>query len=162
MSDSEKRFWAVLQELFFSQGIDKAKNLIRSFIQFHIDKGRYPEHFGEQLYRLILSLPISSRRFNNLFPVITVELCIALSQYAQTSDHDDVQILYKVQSGDDFIRQTGVKGTIDEAVPTDTRSEEDILKNIIFEMSEENLTNKIGISVGSGKDLLSAQKYSCK
>ncbi len=46
LSDSEKRFWAVLQEFFFSQGIDEAKNLIRSFMQFHIGKRRYLNILG--------------------------------------------------------------------------------------------------------------------
>ena len=145
LSDNEKRFWNVLQDLFFSQGTDKAKNLIRSFMQFHSDKRHYPEHFGEQLYRLILSLPISIRRLNDLFPVIPVDLCIALSQCAQTGDFEDVQILYKVQSGDDFIKHSKPpNGTDEKKEITAIRSEEDIIKNIIVEMSEENLTNKIG------------------
>lgn len=150
LSDSEKRFWNVLQDFLFSQGIDKAKNLISSFMQFHIGKSHYPEHFGEQLYRLTMSLPLLTRRLDRLFPLAPIDMCIALSQYAEVSDHSDVQILYKLTSDDEFARKIDTRDE-EEATTTDTGHEGQLLRRILFEFTDTNLAEKIGKSLDEAR-----------
>lgn len=147
----EERFWNALKDLLFNQEVERTKSLLRSFIEYHLRKGRYPRHFGEQLYRLAISLPMLGRRFSDLSPILTVDQCIALSRYASTSDHPDVQTLYKLTSVEGLTKlpETTAFGADESSCGEDP--EEQTLRKIFVELSEANLTKKIGLSLDEGR-----------
>ena len=144
LEDNEKRFWEGLRDLLFRQEEAKAKSTIRSFIDYHLNQRRYPKNFGEQLHRLAMSLPILVRRLDGLFPLVGIDQCIALSQYAESTDHTDVQTLYKLTSPDEFLRKMDTPERDDASAAGDLSYEGQLIRKILFELSDESLTEKIG------------------
>jgi hypothetical protein len=143
LDNNEKRFWDTARDFLQQHEAAKAKSIIRSIINFHLGRKRYPERFGEKLYRLAMSLPVLARKLDGFFPLVPIDLCIALSQYAKQSDHTDVQILYKLTSANEFARKSDITGIESEA-PIEEDHEGQLLKRILFELSDRNLTGKIG------------------
>lgn len=147
----EERFWSALKDLLFSQEVERTKSLLRSFIEYHLHKEHYPLHFGEQLYRLAISLPMLKRRLNDLFPILTVDQCIALSSYASSSDHPDVQTLYKLTSVEGLIKLPETAAFDANESSYGEEPEEQTLRKIFLELSEANLAKKIGLSLDEGR-----------
>ena len=110
LEDNEKRFWNATGDFLQRDDAAKAKSIIKTFIDFHLSRKRYPQYFGEQLYRLTMSLPLLARRLDGLFPIVSIDQCIALSQYAKQTDHNDVQTLYKLTSPDEFAKKMDTRG----------------------------------------------------
>ena len=129
----------------------KAKSIIKTFIDFHLGRKCYPQYFGEQLYRLTMSLPLLARRLDDLFPIVSIDQCIALSQYAKQTDHNDVQTLYKLTSPDEFAKK--IDTTAEEGpLPTSGADQEgQLLRKILFELSDTSLTQKIGKSLDDAR-----------
>ena len=151
LKDNEKRFWNATGDFLLRHEAAKAKSIIKTFIDFHLSRKCYPQYFGEQLYRLTMSLPLLARRLDGLFPIVPINQCIALSQYAEQTDHNDVQTLYKLTSPDEFAKKID---TSDDEVPIPT-SESDpegqLLRKILFELSDTSLTQKIGMSLDDAR-----------
>ena len=59
----------------------------------------YPCSFGGKLLQLVRSLPPAVRRLKKLFPLLSMQRCIALSQFATETDHEDVRLLHDAAFG---------------------------------------------------------------
>jgi hypothetical protein len=124
--------------------MEKARLLLMSFIDFHVKNRHYPENFGEQLLRLVISLPPSTRKLDDLFPLLSTDLCIQLSQHAQKSDHEDVRRLYKAAFGDEI---DGLRASVHRSERTGLSEEDEevaLLERLLAEISKENLAKKLG------------------
>jgi hypothetical protein len=146
LEDNEKRFWDATRDFLLNHETEKAQSIIKAFIDFHLIKKRYPQFFSEQLYRLIMSLPLLARRLDGLFPLVSIDQCIALSQYAKQTDHDDVQTLYKLTSPEEFARKIGITDAEGPSPTCDPDHEGQLLRKILLELSDISLTQKIGMS----------------
>jgi len=142
---NEQRFWAALEHFLLNRDIEKAKLLLQAYTHFFIQNERYPENFGEGLFRLVLSLPPLTRRMDDLFPLLSMDLCIKLAQHAKGSDHNDVRRLYKATFGEGL---EGYSRPPEEGPPSPAlEGEREILERILSEISEETLADKIGLPV---------------
>ena len=141
---NEKRFWDVLGHALLNRSADEAKALIRAYAEFHLKNHRYPEHFGEQLSRLVISLPPLTRKMNDLFPLLPMELCIKATQYAQTSDHEDVRQLYRAAFGEgpDGITRPVKETRVLKSFEGDR--EKELFERLLTEIGKENLSEKVG------------------
>ncbi len=139
---NEERFWDVLEHSLLNHSTVKARLLLQTYVDFHVRTQCYPENFGEQLFRLVISLPPSTRKLDDLFPLLSMELCIKLSQHAKKGDHDDVRQLYKAAFGEGFGKPPYPSD--ETANSSESNRENDLIEKILAELSEENLTEKIG------------------
>ena len=151
LEDNEKRFWNATGDFLLRDEAAKAKFIIKTFIDFHLSRKRYPQYFGEQLYRLIMSLPPLARRLDGLFPIVSIDQCIALSQYAKHTDHKDVQTLYKLTSPDEFAKKIETTGEERPSPTSGPDHEGQVLRKILFELSDTSLTQKIGKSLDDAR-----------
>jgi hypothetical protein len=92
-----------------------------------------------------MSLPLLARRLDRLFPLLPVDQCIALSHHAAPTDHVDVQMLFRLTSQDEFIKMTDDTSSEIKDPTSGEDHEGDILRRILFELSNANLTKKIGL-----------------
>jgi hypothetical protein len=151
LADNERRFWETTKDHLFRHEAEKAKAVIQFFIDYHLERKRYPRNFGEQLHRLAMSLPPLVRRLDGLFPLLPVDQCIALSHYAAQTDHVDVQLLYKLTAPDEFTKMVDATSSeIKDPTSGDDR-EGELLRKILFELSNANLTRKIGLSLDEAR-----------
>jgi len=148
---NEKRFWDVTRDFLLQHEAEKAKSIIKSFIDYQCGRKHYPQNFGEQLYRLTMSLPLLARRLDGLFPLVLIDQCIALSQYAKPIDHADVQTLYKLTSPDEFAGKPDVTGEEGPSLSSDPDHEGQLLRKILFEFTDASLTEKIGMSLDEAR-----------
>ena len=151
LEDNEKRFWNATGDFLQRDDAAKAKSIIKTFIDFHLGRKRYPQYFGEQLYRLTMSLPLLVRRLDGLFPIVSIDQCIALSQYAKQTDHNDVQTLYKLTSPDEFAKKIDTAVEEGPSPTSDPDHEGQLLRKILFELSDTSLTQKIGMSLDDAR-----------
>lgn len=151
LKDNEKRFWNAISDFLQKDDTAKAKSIIKTFIDFHLGRKRYPQYFGEQLYRLTMSLPLLTRRLDALFPIVSIKQCIALSQYAKQTNHNDVQTLYKLTSPDDFEKKIDTTDKEGPSPTSDLDQEGQLLNKIFYELSDMSLTQKIGMSIDDAR-----------
>jgi hypothetical protein len=143
--ENEKRFWGVLEHALLNRDPKKARRLLQAYVDFHIQKQRYPENFGEDLFSLVISLPPSTRRLDDLFPLIPMERCITLTQHAGKSDHEDVRNLYNAAFGENFRSEALLAKTTERPQLQEAKEEDELVERLLFELSEENLSKKIGL-----------------
>jgi len=151
LADNEGRFWETTKDYLFRHEAEKAKSIIKSFIDYHLARKRYPQYFGEQLYRLAMSLPPLVRRLDGLFPLMPVDKCIALSHYAAPTDHVDVQMLFKLASIEEFTKIMDTMTSETEESASGEDSEDQVVRKILFELSDVKLAKKIGLPLDEAR-----------
>jgi hypothetical protein len=148
---NEKRFWDGLGDLILNHHIENAHSLLRTYADFHTRNQRYPEKFGEKLFRLAISLPPLTRNLDGLFPLLPMASCIKLSQHANENDHEDVRQLYKAafNGRHGVLPRTVPRG---ETIPLEQGGDEnDLIERVLEEISEENLTEKVALPVDEAR-----------
>lgn len=159
---NDKRFWDALGHCLLNRSVQKAKQLLQIYVDFHIKKQLYPEEFGKQLFYLVISLPPSIRKLDELFPLVSVELYIKLTQYVKKSDYEDVQQLHKAVFGEGF---GGLFQQMDKNRGIKTPEggiENELLERLLAELSEENLANKIGLPLDEARLSYAMDKVTVK
>jgi len=141
---NEKRFWDTLSACVLEGFAEKARLYLQNFVEFHIRNQIYPENFGEKLFHLVLSLPPTIRRTGNLFPLLPMTHCISLSQFAEERIQADVRKLYKASFNEGIgDRPISVdESRRDQSVGDE--NEKELFERLLAEISQENLTEKIG------------------
>jgi len=148
---NNKRFWAALSYSLLNRRLEKGKSLLQTYVNFHLRKQFYPENLGELLIRLVISLPPWIRRLDDLFPLLSMDLYIKLTQFAKKNDHEDIRQLYKAIFGEGI---GGFFHRMDENKSLKTNEgslENELLEKLLAELSEENLANKIGFALDEAR-----------
>jgi hypothetical protein len=141
---NDTRFWDSLEHSLLNREIKKAHLLLQTFTDFHVRNLCYSENFGEQLLRLVISLPPSLRKLDDLFPLIPMKLLLKLSQFAQAKDHEDIRYLFKAVYGE---QNDGIAHRFEDVRADrsfDDAIEKQLFEGILAEISEENISKKVG------------------
>jgi len=148
---NDKRFWDSLEHSLLNREVKKAHLLLQNFADFHVKNLCYPENFGEQILRLVISLPPSLRKLDDLFPLIPMELLLKLSQFVQKRDHEDIRNLFKAAFGEqiDGISHRFEDIRADQSFDGATGNQ--LFEGILAEISEENISKKIGHSFDNAR-----------
>jgi hypothetical protein len=142
--DNEKRFWQLVSDSLLNHGIDKARGALQAYVDFHITNQFYPVGFGEQLFRLVVSLPPPIARLDDLFPLVSMESYIRLVQFAQESDYQDISQLHRAILGEGFGAVRHSEGETGAKQPSEVDAENDLLERVVAELGEENLAKMVG------------------
>jgi len=159
---NEKRFWDVLGHSFLNGALQKAKQLIQVYVDFHIENQLYPEKFGERLYLQVISLPPSIRKLDDFFPLVPMEFYIKLTQYAKQSDHEDVKHFSKAVFEDGFGRQPYQTASEKEIKSDGRETEDELIRRLLNELSQENLAVKIGLPLDEARFSYAMEKATVK
>lgn len=158
---NRKRFWDVLEDSLMDRNMEKAKSLIEIYVGFHVENKLYPEKFGEQLLRLVISLPPTILKFDDVFPLVPMKLYIKLTQNAKDSDHEDIRKLFKGAFGESFsspyIARTGETIHIREE-----NGEDNLLARLLTELSEETLARTVGKPLDEARASYAMEKVSVR
>ncbi len=141
---NEKRFWDALGRSLMNRMVENGRLLLQAYVDFHLKNQSYPERFGEQLFRLVVSLPPSTRTLDDLFPLVSPEFCIQLTQHAKKNDIEDVRKLYKALFGDGFGERPFAINAASAAESHEHDTENALFERLLAELSKENLAKKIG------------------
>jgi len=96
LQDNNTRFWKSLEYRLLNKHVKESHLLLNAFVDYYIRMKRYPSNFGKKLNELVLSLPYSVKKMNELFPLIKKDKFIQMIQHAKNNDHDDISELHKV------------------------------------------------------------------
>jgi hypothetical protein len=92
------RLWSIL---CYIMKLKEQSSSLKCSQFISLRRGGTRRNFGENLYRLVLSLPPLTRKMEDLFPLLSANLCIKLSQNAAgTTNYDDIRRLYKAAFGE--------------------------------------------------------------
>lgn len=136
---NEKRFWDTLSTCIFEGLSEKTRLYLQYFVEFHIRNQVYPERFGEKLFHLVLALPPAIRRTQGLFPLLPMENCIKLSQFAGDSAHDDIRSLYQAAFGEGVRRKP-----VAVDLSSGGQKKKTLFESLLAEISRENISERIG------------------
>ena len=141
-ADPPRRFWALLERRLLAGDGGKARELLSAFTAYHLEHGRYPGECGRQLLELVRSLPPAVRRLKRLFPLLSTEDVIRLSQHADKTQHEDVPLLLHAAAGRNTTTKTPrpTHARADEAGARDVA--EATLEAILDEISADALATK--------------------
>jgi len=160
--NNKKKFWDVLEFSFLNRDLEKVRALLLTYIESHIRTKHYPVNFGEELFRLIVSLPPAIRKIDDLFPLFPMELCIQLTQSSTKNDHDDVRTLYKTVFGEG-LGGVFLPGKTSETIPSPEKDKEgNIIDWLLNELNQENLSKKVGQSLDHARASYVMDKISVK
>ena len=124
--------------------LEKAHLFLQTFANFHFRSACFPEKFGEQLLRLVISLPPSIRRLDNLFPLISMELFLNLSQHAKYRDYEDVRQLYKAIFNEGISNLSHPLKEIGAIQSFEDKMEKELFEWLLAEISEDSISEKVG------------------
>jgi len=148
----EKRYWDVLESLLMSAKVYETKKMLQAFISFHINREIYPKLFGARLSNLIYSLPPEIRYFKFKYPLMPISKHIQLSQFAQDTDYEDLQLLFMAI----FSENTWRANKIDQYYKTknipDAISQHDALQLILSEINKDKITFLIDMPIDLARD----------
>ena len=149
--DNATKFWNALRTSLLARDLVKARKMLEQYTEFHIKNGLYPEHFGKQLLRLVISLPPAIKRLDDIFPLFSMESFIQLGQCVNKIDHEDFKHLHRANFGNGFdVAPTRVDKT-EKALPTEDGEEGNLLGWLLDEISEEKLVQKIFLPIDQGR-----------
>ncbi|MBC2714912.1 MAG: hypothetical protein HF978_06345 [Desulfobacteraceae bacterium] len=151
IENNEKRFWNVLESNLLASQINKAKELLQVFSQFHIHQKLYPKQFGQCLNNLIQSLPPEIRRLKINPPLLPTSEIIPLSQFAQEADHEDVRLLFKSAHMEKVPEWTNDYEIIQVNSEANDEREDGKLKAILSEINPDNLTKRFGTPIDTAR-----------
>ena len=141
---NDKRFWDSIEHSFLNRKLEKAHLFLQTFANFHFRSACCPEKFGEQLLRLVISLPPSIRRLDNLFPLISMELFLNLSQHAKYRDYEDVRQLYKAIFNEGISNLSHPLKEIGAIQSFEDKMEKELFEWLLAEISEDSISEKVG------------------
>jgi hypothetical protein len=151
VTEVRRRFMSVLERLLLSGETTEAKRLLAEWAKHYVCKGEYPTRTGGQFLRLIHSLPPSVRRLKLTVPLLDVATCIQLSQFAASSDYDDVLVLFRLadgRSGSSFCRtaQTGAPTRATWKASGPSR-----LDGVLAELDRDALTKNVALPIDAAR-----------
>jgi hypothetical protein len=149
-TDSEGRFLRVLEHSLFERDSATTKELLDGWIDCFVARKAYPSGMGLKLYRLILSLPTRLRPRVRGGRLLSVSACIALSQFARASDHEDVEFLYMVAG------ETKLGGTraADEHPASGSQAPDEIhalVSHVLADISQENVVREVALPIDTAR-----------
>ena len=143
-SGNEQRFWKVLGSVLLNGDSQSAKQTLRSYIEYYIKNQQYPEYFGENLLRMVISLPPSVRKREKIFHLIPMELFIKLTQNCKETDHSDIKALYKSVFGEGIASISPQNDQSDFFHIPQVEEQGLLIEHFLSELSPDNLATKQG------------------
>jgi len=148
--ETYKRFWKILERQMLLGESNKAKELICALISYHIKQKTYPKGFGMRLSNIVISLPPETTRRKIELPLIPISQFTALGQFAEESDHEDLQLLFSINF------KKGIRPNLKKIGPSiSSQSEkndiEDRIQSIVSEIDTDALTLMFGIPIDSAR-----------
>jgi len=150
-ADLEPRFWQVLERHMFAGHSGKAKTLLSARAQFEIRRRRYPNGLGLRLFQLIASLPPATRRLKRIPPLLGMDRCIQLGQFAGASDHEDFRFLVEAVTGKTPKALTDVRSDHDQPAIDATAEARTAVDAVLEEISADALAQKIGLTIDAAR-----------
>jgi hypothetical protein len=147
--NNEKRFWAALELDLFSGKGDSATQLLELFAQHYISRELYPKYFGSKLLRQVRCIPPFILRRKIKFPLLSMPRCIQVSQFAEETDHEDVNLLFLASS-----RQAILYSDKDDTGKQSKKAPEDIeetLQSILTEINQEAILRHVSRPIDTAR-----------
>ena len=148
--NNDKRFWDVLESHLLHGRNTEAKMLLRTRAKYQIRRKAYPQNFGRQLLQLLRSLPPATRQLKTRFPMLAVDKCIAMAQFAAKDDQEDIPYLIIATSGSGVSAKKPVRDNhqSDISMPLHAMA---ALDKVLDEISQETLADKIGLPIDAAR-----------
>lgn len=139
LRNNSERCWKALEFNLLTKHIDRAKLFIKEFVLYHIKFNKYPSEFGGHLSKLVMSLPPGTKKSKDLFPLLPMNECIKLAQFAIENDYPDVQLLIDTTQG----KLARASTTITPAKAEKLAEPDALLGYFLEALSAENIAREI-------------------
>ncbi len=151
VENGDARFWAAMERRLLAGDNDEARELLSARARFHVRRKAYPAGLGNRLVQLVRSLPPATRRLKITSPLLGMQDCIRLGQFATDADHEDVRLLIDATQG----KNTNGKQQA-SSVPTALRVTEEAsgsaaLEAVLDEISADTLARRIGLPIDTAR-----------
>jgi len=153
-SHNKERFWKSLEYNLLNKNISKSHKLINSLVNYYLELHKYPSQFGNELSKLIVSLPYSVKKTQGLYPLLTKDRYKQIMRITSQDDIDDINTLYLTVYGK--VKSEIVHNKIKTHKISDKSDADDRLEYIIEKIDPDYIDLNITkpISAARGKYIL--------
>ncbi len=146
----EDRFWTQLHTDLAQGRGQEGIGLIAAYAEYFLSKEKYPPNAGQNLFRVVASLPPETRRLKIRFPLLPVSQCAKLCRFAGDSENEDAWLFLKACSGDLASATTAI---IPPSVPeTNGTSEMDqALDAVISAIEADTVTSELTSKIDTAR-----------
>jgi hypothetical protein len=146
----EGRFWTQLHTDLAQGRGQEGVSLVAAYAGYFLRMGKYPPNAGQNLFRVVASLPPETRRLKIRFPLLPVSQCAKLCRFAGDSENEDAWLFLKACSGDLASATTAI---IPPSVPeTNGTSEMDqALDAVISAIEADTVTSKLTSKIDTAR-----------
>lgn len=148
--DLEARLWRQLHADFSHRHCRKAVSLLTDITDAFIQKGSYLSQAGQNLFRVVASLPPDIRRLSLNFPLLPVSKCTEFCRNAGKSQSKDAWLFLKACSGEVQPSTIARPPAAPEAGAAD-REIDQSLESIISEIENDRLTSAITVKIDNAR-----------
>ena len=145
----EQRFWSCLERNLLAGERRAAGHILLERMHFHVCENLYPNGFGTRLFRILQSLPPSTRRLKLKFPLVPEKDCLDVGKLAHAEHFDDLRNLFDAIAGDRLAtksRMVEVTGGMAQENASNA-----LLENTLSEISPETLSMSIGLPIDEAR-----------
>jgi len=141
------RLWSAIERRLRSGNQEEAGDFLHSYFEFHIGEERYPLKVGQNLKQVLASIPSVLRRLKLRFPLVPLDQCIRVSQYATETDHPDLLLLMEANSGK-HLRPPSLDPAAAKPKAAQDRSLGEVVADLLLEeISPENITKAVSFPI---------------
>jgi len=146
----EPNFWNQLYTDLTQGRSQDAHGLMAVFADFFIRNKAYPPKGGQNLFRVVASLPPETRQLKVRFPLLPMSRCIQLFRFAAESESEDVWMFLKACSGD-RASEPSSSPQIGSMETTREMKEDQSLETIISEIDSDSLAHSITMKIDNAR-----------
>ena len=149
--ENEERFWTFLEQHLLAGANEQAARLLSARVRLHVAQRTYPGGLGRRLLDLVRSLPPRLRHRQVRVPLLSMQHCIRLSQFAGQRDYADVRALHDaVFTPWPVQRASSNHGAGDERGAT-PESATRTLEAVLAELDREYLSRSIALPIDTAR-----------
>ena len=142
----DERFWTQLHRDLSLGRSREAVCLVAVYAAYFLLKGKYPLNAGQNLFRVVASLPPETRRLKIRFPLLPISQCAKLCRFAADSENEDAWLFLKACSGDLASATMALippKAPQTDVIPEKDQSLDAVISAIEADTVASELTSKI-------------------
>ncbi len=121
--DLPNRYWDCLEEAIHGRDPITVENLLQSRVAYHVKDKTYPAGYGDELHRLLSSVPAGVRDSCLRFPLLPAQDALSMVRMASANDLNDLRRLLDALAGDRFHDGTAIAVNEARVFPPDTTNE---------------------------------------
>lgn len=158
--DMLNRYWRCLEDALHGGDAATAEKLLQARVAFHVLRKTYPVGYGDELYRLLSSVPAGARDTCLRFPLLPAQNALEMVWLASPAELDDLRRFLDAIAGDRF--HDGTPSLLDEPLVPDGSTSNKHLAALLRTIDPEALYRAVGAPIEAARESFSLESVTAR